>query len=90
MAQQSYLHSEATFKKGQADGINGTINILTSIINGSDKGVNAVSNRELEKIRRVFLIWRDNIIEKMSAGDKTALNVLIETKKIMDIKIPMI
>jgi len=84
---ESYLNTAAQFKKGQADGVNGTIGVLTSIINGTDVGVHAVSNRELEKVRRVLLMWRDYIIES-KAKDRRAMEILVETKKVMDIKIP--
>lgn len=84
---ESYLNTAAQFKKGQADGVNGTIGVLTNIINGKDVGVHAVSNRELEKIRRVLLMWRDYIIES-KVKDRRAMEILVETKKVMDIKIP--
>lgn len=82
------MYNETWFKKGQVDGVEGVSKALTRIINGTDKGVDALQNRELEKIRRVFLLWRDHIIENMENKNKTSLAVLLETKKIMDIKIP--
>lgn len=81
-----YLPNAAEFRKGQADGIRGTIGVLTKVIDGTDNGQYAVANKELEKVRRVFLMWRNFIIENKS--NKAAMNVLVETKKIMDIKIP--
>jgi len=84
--QQSYLNNEREFKRGQADGITGSITALTRVINGTDKGDNRLANVELEKIRRVFLMWRDHIIENKDKNPKS-LNVLIETKKIMDIPV---
>jgi hypothetical protein len=88
MSKESYMFNESWFKKGQADGVDGTIKAMTSIIDGTDKGINALQNRELEKVRRVFLLWRDHIVENMNAKNQASLNVLLETKKIMDIKIP--
>lgn len=84
----NYPLSEQSFRKGQTDGVAGTVSVLTKIIDGSDKGVNALADRELEKIRRVFLLWRDHIIENMNAKNPASRAVLLETKKIMDIKIP--
>ena len=86
MKNESYLANTHEFKKGQNDGIVGTLHVLTKVIDGTDKGVNALKNRELEKVRRVFLMWRDHIIENRK--DPKALAVLVETKKIMDIQIP--
>ena len=90
MNKDSYMFNEAWFKKGQNDGVEGVVTVLTKIINGTDKGVDALQNRELEKVRRVFLLWRDHIIENMNAKNKASLGVLLETKKIMDIKIPKV
>ena len=87
MPADTYLTNKAEFKRGQTDGINGTIHALTRIINGNDKGEKALQNRELEKVRRVFLMWRDHIIESRDTNKK-AYDILVETKKIMDIKIP--
>lgn len=86
MKNESYLANLQEFKKGQNDGIVGTMQVITKIIDGTDKGANALKNRELEKVRRVLLMWRDHIIE--TKKDSKAMNVLIETKKIMDINIP--
>jgi hypothetical protein len=86
MKNEKYLSNSQEFKRGQIDGITGTLQVLTKVVNGTDKGVNALKNRELEKIRRVFLMWRDHIIENKK--DPKALAVLVETKKIMDIQIP--
>jgi hypothetical protein len=83
----TYLNSPPIFKRGQKDGIKGTITVLTRIIDGTDTGKNAVADRELEKIRRVLLMWRDYIVEDR-VKNKKALEVLVETKKIMDIQIP--
>lgn len=88
MPADTYLTNKAEFKRGQTDGVNGTIHALTRIINGNDKGEKALQNRELEKIRRVFLMWRDHIIESTKENNKKAYDILVETKKIMDIKIP--
>jgi len=90
MNKDSYMFNESWFKKGQNDGVEGVVTVLTKIIDGTDKGVDALQNRELEKVRRVFLLWRDHIIENMNAKNKASLAVLLETKKIMDIKIPKI
>jgi len=84
---QSYLNVEKEFKRGQVDGIDGAIKVMTRVINGTDAGENRVANKELEKIRRVFLMWRDHIIESKDKNPKS-LNILIETKKIMDIPVP--
>jgi hypothetical protein len=84
----SVLINEASFKKGQADGVTGTVSVLTKIVDGTDVGQHALANRELEKIRRVFLLWRDHIIENMNKKNESSRQVLLETKKIMDIKIP--
>jgi hypothetical protein len=84
---QSYLDNPALFKKGQADGVQGTCTILTKIVDGTDHGTGRVADKNLEKIRRVLLLWRDHIIESKDKNPK-ALNVLLETKKIMDIKVP--
>ena len=83
----SYLNNPKEFKRGQADGISGAISALTRVINGTDKGDNRLADKELEKIRRVFLMWRDHIIESKDKNPKS-LNVLVETKKIMDIPVP--
>ena len=88
MSKESYMFNEPWFKKGQVDGVEGVVRALTKVIDGTDKGVDALQNRELEKIRRVFLLWRDHIIENMNNKNKQSLAVLIESKKIMDIKIP--
>jgi hypothetical protein len=86
MKNESYLANLQEFKKGQNDGITGTMQVITKIIDGTDKGTNALKNRELEKVRRVLLMWRDHIIE--TKKDPKAMAVLVETKKIMDIQIP--
>lgn len=86
MKNENYLGNLQEFKRGQNDGIAGTMQVLTKVVDGTDKGANALKNRELEKIRRVLLMWRDHIIENRK--DPKALAVLVETKKIMDIKIP--
>lgn len=83
----SYLNNDASFKSGQNDGINGVIGMLSRVIDGTDKGVQPVANKELEKVRRVFLVWRNFIIEQR-VSNKKAMDVLLETKKIMDIVIP--
>ena len=87
MAQPSAVAATAQFKQGQADGIAGTLQILTKIIDGTDNGTMGLRDKELEKVRRVFLLWRDHIIESKDKNKK-AMDVLIESKKIMDIKIP--
>lgn len=84
---QGYLNNLAEFKRGQQDGVTGVINVMTRVINGTDKGSDALKDRELEKVRRVFLLWRDFIIADMKVSNE-AKNVLLETKKIMDIVIP--
>jgi hypothetical protein len=84
---QGYLNNLAEFKRGQQDGVTGVINVMTRVINGTDKGSDALKDRELEKVRRVFLLWRDFIIADMKVNNE-AKNVLLETKKIMDIVIP--
>jgi hypothetical protein len=76
----------AEFRKGQADGVAGVLTVITNVINGTDKGENRVASNELEQRRRVLLMWRDHIIES-SRKDKNSMNVLLETKKIMDIKV---
>lgn len=78
--------SEQAFKNGQKDGINGVIAVMTNVIDGTDKGpVNQrLTDKNLEKLRRVFLMWRNHIIES-SRKDKTAMSILVETKKIMDL-----
>lgn len=87
MSNDSYLKNPAEFKRGQNDGINGTMAAITGVIDGTDKGQNALQNRELEKVRRVLLMWRDHIIES-TGKNKKSMDVLIETRKIMEIKIP--
>jgi hypothetical protein len=82
----TYLNSPREFKRGQADGISGAIIALTNVIKGTDKGDKRLADKELEKIRRVFLMWRDYIIEAKDKNPK-ALDILIETKKIMDIPV---
>jgi hypothetical protein len=75
------------FKRGQTDGLVGTAIVMTKIINGTDKGNGVLANKELEKIRRVFLSWRDVMIENMdknNAVSKRLTETLINTKKIMD------
>ena len=88
MAQQkqTYLNVEREFKRGQEDGISGVMTVMTRVINGTDKGNNRVANKNLEKVRRVFLMWRDHIIEAKDKDPK-ALHILIDTKKIMDIPV---
>jgi len=76
----------ADFRKGQADGINGAVTVLTNVINGTDNGQNKLANLELEKVRRVMLLWRDTLIENMNKN-KVIHEALSNTKKIMDIKV---
>jgi len=76
----------AEFRKGQADGIKGAVTVLTSVINGSDKGQNKLADLELEKVRRVMLLWRDTLVENMGKN-KVIHEALVSTKKIMDIKV---
>jgi hypothetical protein len=84
--QKSYLQNEKEFKRGQEDGISGVKTIISRVINGTDNGQNRVADRNLEKSRRVLLMWRDHIIESKDKNPK-ALAVLVETKKIMDIPV---
>lgn len=75
------------FKRGQTDGMVGTAVVMTRIIDGTDKGNGVLANKELEKIRRVFLSWRDCMIENMDKNNATSKKItetLINTKKIMD------
>lgn len=88
MAKNPYSLNSLGFKQGQEDGINGAVAVLTKVVDGTDKGVDALANRELEKIRRVFLMWRDHIIENMNNKNSVSAKVLLETKKIMDLKVP--
>lgn len=75
------------FKRGQKDGLVGTAVVMTRIIDGTDKGNGVLANSDLEKIRRVFLSWRDCMIENMDKNNVTSKKItetLINTKKIMD------
>lgn len=80
MANNDQLQQE--FIKGQKDGIVGTGIAMVKIIDGTDKGQGTLSNRDLEKIRRVFLSWRDYLIENMDK--KKVAELLLNSKKIMD------
>jgi hypothetical protein len=75
------------FIQGQKDGLVGTALVMLRIVDGTDKGDKTVANKELEKIRRVFLSWRDFIIEtNNTAGprQKRAQEILQESRKIME------
>jgi hypothetical protein len=87
MTNNTPLLNKGEFNRGQKDGVKGSITAMTSIIDGTDKGSSALRDRELEKIRRVFLMWREYLIENMKKDEK-AKGILVETKKIMDIVIP--
>ena len=80
MVNKEQLQQE--FIKGQKDGIVGTSIAMVKIIDGTDKGQGALANRDLEKIRRVFLSWRDYLIDNMDK--KKVADLLVNTKKIMD------
>lgn len=78
------------FRNGQADGVRGTVAVLTRVINGTDRGEAPLADKELEKVRRVFLLWRDFMIENMNKNNylsKKITETLVESKKIMDIKV---
>jgi hypothetical protein len=80
----------AEFRKGQADGIAGVRTVLTKIIDGTDRGEGRVADKELEKIRRVLLSWRDFMIENMDKNNylsKKITETLINTKKVMDVQV---
>ena len=80
----------AEFRKGQTDGINGARIVMTKIIDGTDRGEGRVADKELEKIRRVFLSWRDFMIENMdknNALSKKITETLINSKKVMDVQV---
>jgi hypothetical protein len=80
----------AEFRKGQADGIAGARIVMTKIIDGTDRGEGRVADKELEKIRRVFLSWRDFMIENMdknNALSKKITETLINSKKVMDVQV---
>ena len=80
----------AEFRKGQADGITGARIVMTKIIDGTDRGEGRVADKELEKIRRVFLSWRDFMIENMdknNALSKKITETLINSKKVMDVQV---
>lgn len=74
---------KAEFVKGQKDGIVGTAVAMIKIIDGSDVGQGTLANKELEKIRRVFLSWRDHLIDNMDKNKKVT-DLLVNTKKIME------
>ena len=80
----------AEFRKGQTDGITGARTVMTKIIDGTDRGEGRVAGKELEKIRRVFLSWRDFMIENMdknNALSKKITETLINSKKVMDVQV---
>ena len=80
----------AEFRKGQVDGITGARIVMTKIIDGTDRGEGRVADKELEKIRRVFLSWRDFMIENMdknNALSKKITETLINSKKVMDVQV---
>jgi hypothetical protein len=80
----------AEFRKGQADGIAGVRTVITKIIDGTDRGEGRVADKELEKIRRVLLSWRDFMIENMDKNNylsKKITETLINTKKVMDVQV---
>lgn len=80
----------AEFRKGQVDGIAGARIVMTKIIDGTDRGEGRVADKELEKIRRVFLSWRDFMIENMdknNALSKKITETLINSKKVMDVQV---
>ena len=63
---------------------------MTKIIDGTDRGEGRVADKELEKIRRVFLSWRDFMIENMdknNALSKKITETLINSKKVMDVQV---
>ncbi len=51
---------QLAFNRGQKDGLVGTALTMLRIVNNTDKGDQTIANPELEKIRRVFLSWREN------------------------------
>lgn len=73
----------AEFSKGQKDGIVGTATVMLKIIDGTDVGQNVLANKELEKIRRIFLEWRGYLIENADKDKKVAA-VLQKTKSILE------
>ena len=80
----------AEFRKGQLDGVTGVKNVITKVIDGTDHGEGRVADKELEKIRRVLLSWRDFMIENMDKNNylsKKITDTLVNTKKLMDIKV---
>jgi len=80
----------AEFRKGQADGIAGVRTVITKIIDGTDRGEGRVADKELEKIRRVLLSWREFMIENMDKNNylsKKITETLINTKKVMDVQV---
>ena len=81
------MANSADFTKGQKDGLVGTAIAMIKVIDGTDTGANRLANPELEKIRRVYLSWRDFLIENKDAKDATGKKieaVLINTRKIME------
>ena len=53
-------------------------------------GNKTMKDKELEKIRRVLLSWRDFMIENMDKNNylsKKITDTLVNTKKLMDIKV---